>query len=75
VICETRFDDTFYYFGNERYRQVRKSEEKKISGEAYDVNKQTIYTAPTKSNQGRITPRSPHGAIILQNFSESFVLQ
>ena len=29
-------------------RYVRKSEEKRISGEAYDVNKKTIYTEPTQ---------------------------
>jgi len=34
-----------------------KSEEKRISGEAHDVNKTT-----KNRNQGRITPRSPHRA-------------
>ena len=35
----------------------RKSEEKRISGEAHDVNK-----TQKNRNQGRITPRSPHRA-------------
>ena len=53
-----------------RKREVREEISKKnvkkerISGEAYDINKQTLYSAEIKkSNQGRITPRSPHGAI------------
>ena len=35
-----------------------KSKEKKISGEAYNVNKQTIYTAPKSPNESR-TQYSP----------------
>ena len=41
-----------------------KSEEKRISVEAYDINMQTICIAPNqKSNQGHITPLSPYWAI------------
>ena len=40
-----------------------KREEKRISREARNINKQAIYIAPNqKSNQGRIMPLSPHEA-------------
>jgi len=35
-------------------RQIRKSEEKRISGEAYDINKQTIYTAPKSKIESKV---------------------
>jgi len=38
-----------------------KSEEKKISGPAYDINKQTM-VPKSKNKKGRIMPRSPHAA-------------
>jgi len=48
--------------GEDKYGQ---SEEKRTSGEAYDIDKQTIIRCRNqKSNQGRITPRSPHGDVI-----------
>jgi len=34
-------------------RAAIKSEEKRISGEAYNVNKQTIYIAPKSTNESR----------------------
>ena len=35
-------------------RQIRKSEEKRISGEAYDINKLTIYTVPKSKIESKV---------------------
>jgi len=52
------------------HRATIKSEEKGITGEANNVNKQTIYIAPNQQmNQGCITPRSPHGPSVLMEVS------
>jgi len=46
--------------GGDKYR---KSEEKRISGEMYDINKQIIYIGlKSKIESGRIMTRSPHRA-------------
>jgi len=48
-----------------------KSEEKRTSGEAYNISKQTIYKYSAKnkkkSNQGCITPQSLHGGDCVDN--------
>jgi len=50
-----------------------RASKKRLSGEAYDINKQKIYIAPKlKKNQGSIMPRSPHGAKIPQNNSTKY---
>ena len=51
-------------FSEEKVSKGGKSEEKRISGEAYDINKQTVYIAPKSKIESRAhyAPQPTRGA-------------